>query len=195
VVITYLFQKFHIKMVPFKKLNFKHQLSFDNSFIKELKIRYGDEKNNLFYGIEYWLLNNNYYFDQVKKKLPIIDKNFTLYFMNITSKTILPHTDSGQKTVINFYFNTNNCITQFYSINPFAVQSSVKWQQRNDGQVFTSGITPSYEFTAQLGDVYILDVSTPHSVVCDTCYPPRSALCFGTNLYTFTELCEIINEY
>lgn len=182
-------------MIPFKKLNFKHQLSFNSCYQKELIVRYGDEQNGIFNGIEYWTIQSNYYYDQVRKILPVVDQNFTLYWMNITAKTITAHTDSGQKAVINFYLNTNNCTTQFFSIDHSTVQSTIKWQQQKGGQVFTSGIIPSYKFVADIGDIYILDVATPHAVFCDSCQMPRSALCFGTNLYTFAELCEVLNDY
>lgn len=103
------------------------------------------------------------------------------------------HTDNGSKTNINLYFNAQNCRTRFFKNIGEPVISKVFGTG-----VFYKGYTGFVEvdyFVAQDSDIYVLDVSEPHSVNFITSNDSsRYSVTILTPRYTFLEVLEILNE-
>ena len=175
----------------FKKLN----LPFNLPKIKVAEIArwYGIELEDEFRGIWY----NNIEESEKCSLKDCIPKeyrdSFNLHLMQINS-VIFPHTDSNTSCSINFYMHTNKCITQFYE--PKENIKPLKIENQTDGNIYKlEDLEMGPSFLAQPGDVYLLNVSKPHSVA-----PPtddkvlRTAFCLSTNKFTFEEVSEMLAD-
>ena len=172
----------------FKKLNIQFNIpEFD---IGEPDIQYGPIVDGKFYGIEYRELLN---FKSLYSK-------FTL---NLTTEApqllhancyIPPHTDSGINAVINYYITTENCETQFYEKKEDIVDS-YQIENQTDGHLYNlKDLTSGPSFTAEPGDVYLLDVSKIHSVIPlkRAVGLDRKAICVSIKDYKFPELEQLL---
>ena len=119
-------------------------------------------------------------------------KDFYLSVMRIDAD-IPAHTDSGIKTVINFYLKTDNCITQFFNIKS---DSPHKWQVANqtDGYIYDEAdLIRCGCFIANPMDIWVLDVSQPHSVTAIKEIKERLAVNLSTNL-PYADVCKMLHE-
>lgn len=119
---------------------------------------------------------------------------FGLNVMVITGP-VVPHTDSGIKSCINFYIKTDDAVTTFFrSLEP---ELDDKWKIKNqtDGFVFDSfNLEEIVSFIAEPGDAYALNVARPHSV--DEGIKPlnqRVALTLGSTM-KFENLCRLLYD-
>ena len=175
----------------FKKLN----LPFNLPKIKVAEIArwYGIKLENEFRGIWY----NNIEDEEncsLKACIPKEHRDlFNLHLMQINS-IIFPHTDSNGSCAINFYMHTNKCITQFYE--PKENSKAKKIKNQTDGNVYElSDLDMGPSFMAQPGDVYLLNVSKPHSVSPPTDEATlRTAFCLSTNKFTFSEVAKMLAD-
>jgi hypothetical protein len=107
---------------------------------------------------------------------------------------IPPHTDSYLTTTINFYIQPSNCITKFFDY----ADSSLGERKTNQttGRTFKEeDLNFSCSFVAEKDDVYILNVSMPHSVMyLDKPPVDRIALTLQSEKYSFNEICEMLRE-
>lgn len=125
-----------------------------------------------FKGTVYHTVNNN---DHLFNLIPYqIRPFFSLKYLKINC-AIWPHIDHGPKTSINIYLKTDNCKTTFYSfINPSEIRT-VPLNRNN--------LKETDSFVAKDGDIWLLDVSTPHSVeLLDNKFTERTALCLQSRL-------------
>ena len=97
---------------------------------------------------------------------------------------ILPHVDSGHRTVINIYIKAGGYQTDFHTPKVDAV--SFKLPNHQFGYRFED-VNTLCSFVAQDGDAFILDVSRLHSVHSGK-ERDRIALALSTNL-SFKEVC------
>jgi hypothetical protein len=150
----------------FQKLKYKFNPEpFD---IIGSRIRFGEQVNDQFKGIEYFNINHsntNSLFNVVPNQHR---ENFCLTLMKINT-IIPPHTDTGILVTINFYIETDNCITQLY---------------KND-------LEKTKSFVAEQYDAWVLDVSKPHSVSGGD---NRMAFSLATNTYTYDDVCNMLYE-
>jgi hypothetical protein len=119
-------------------------------------------------------------------------EDFILQHMKINHR-IPPHTDSGIKTTLNFYLKTNKCLTVFYATKENATI------YKNENQ--TNGNSYAYEdlekiggFAARDNEVWLLDVTIPHSVETVQSDVYRHAIVLQTDVYTFDQVKEILQE-
>ena len=90
-------------------------------------------------------------------------KDFTVSLMKVSGQ-IPPHTDSWSSTVINFYIQAENSITQFY-VPKVDTPKVHQIENQTNGYMFDlDDLIPTNSFVASSGDIYILDVSKPHAV-------------------------------
>ena len=174
----------------FKKLD----LTFTPPEFKlgEREMEYGLSIDNEFRGIWYSGIKEDPDFE-LKKHIPEQYRDqFIVQLMEINF-FILPHTDSGGQSVINFYVETGKCLTQFYEIKegskPFQIDN------QTDGSVYDmKDLNPGPSFIARPGDVYILDVSKVHSVIpLAEEKVTRKAFCLSNSSIDFKSLEKIMS--
>ena len=170
----------------FKKLNLKFKIpSYEVGDIVE---QYGFNIDDKFNGLWYSNLKINEHLDLVPEKYK---SDFALSLLQANS-FILPHSDSGCTSVINFYIETNNCATQFYEIKNNAKPYQI--DNQTNGFVYDlNDLVEKDSFIAKPKDIYILDVSKVHSVIpLDNGQINRKAICLSTNKFKFDELEKIL---
>jgi hypothetical protein len=103
-----------------------------------------------------------------------------------------PHTDSGVKTVINFYIKPNNYKTTFFN----GLSASYQIENQTNGKIFDrEGLIESSAFIAKDNEAYCLNVEIPHSVDFLGKMPKeRTAVCISTNEYNFEQVCNMLCE-
>ena len=104
---------------------------------------------------------------------------------------IIPHIDPGRNTSINFYVTTSNCVTKFFKFKTPADQRA-QWRKSRES-LFLKDLEFVESFVAQPGDAYLLDVSTPHSVVATKTNSDRTMVCLSSTR-TFSEVLEMLKE-
>lgn len=118
--------------------------------------------------------------------------DFKMNIMKI-SGAILPHTDSGITTTINFYFKTGRYLTQFYKCKPSPV--TYKVENQTNGNLFrVSDLIPTESFIATPGDAWVLDVTKPHSVQPINTQEHRLAITLCTKDYTYNQVLDMLTE-
>tara|TARA_R100000353_G_scaffold24732_2_gene21272 strand:+ start:114 stop:635 length:522 start_codon:yes stop_codon:yes gene_type:complete len=171
--------------VYFKKLDLK--LDIPSYEVGKRELEYGFDIDNKFNGLWYSNLKIDNEIDFIPERYK---SDFYLQFLEANSY-ILPHSDSGVNTVINFYVETNNCVTQFYEIKDNAKPYQI--DNQTDGHVYNlDDLVETDFFIAEPGDIYILDVSKVHSVIpLGDEQINRKAICFSTDKLNFTELVKV----
>lgn len=107
---------------------------------------------------------------------------------------IPPHTDSHVSATINFYVKANDCKTNFYKKVENAV--GVQMTTQTTGRTFKEDdLEFTGSFIAESGDVWLLDVSNPHSVKNINSNPiDRIALVLQSYKYNFEEVYSMLQE-
>jgi hypothetical protein len=155
------------------------------------RIKFGETIDGEFKGIEYFNVDNA---DALFDLLLVEHRSgFCATLMKI-NRNVPPHTDTGIKVTINLYLKTDDCVTQFYKFktnNPKVNQV----ENQTDGFIFDeSDLERTHNFMAEDGDVWILDVSQPHSVNCTGKLTERLGLSLATNTYNYDEVCSMLKE-
>jgi hypothetical protein len=106
---------------------------------------------------------------------------FTVTIMRINAQ-IPPHTDSGIKSTINIYINTDDCVTQFYKFkntDPATQQVT----NQTDGFIFNeTDLEKTNSFVAEPNQAWLLDVSQPHAVIPHGDFNERTAIAISSTL-------------
>jgi hypothetical protein len=108
-------------------------------------------------------------------------KDFFITMMKVNTE-IPPHTDSGIKSTINFYIQTDNCLTQFYK---FATDKPKTKQVKNqsDGVIYNEDdLIRTTSFMAKPGEAWLLNVTMPHSVKPGGNFKKRLAIAMSSTL-------------
>lgn len=174
----------------FIKLNGEFNLS-ESEKIRDV-VSYGVGEKQ-FKGIQYTRIkipNMNDVYKVIPKEYR---KYFGLNLMNINAQ-VPAHTDSNIKVAINFYIQTEPCITYFHA--PI-VDNPRKHQINNqsDGYMFNEEDLKRVDnFTAKPNEAWILDVKIPHSVRPLSILTERKAYQLATNSFTFVEVCDMLKE-
>lgn len=176
----------------FQKLKYE----FIHSPINKIQshIKFGVVSDQKFRGIEYFdlgLSNTKNYWNLLPEKYR---SDFALLLMQINS-SVPAHTDSGIKCTINFYKETQNCITAFYK----ETESVKKFQIENqtDGYIYDEqGLIEIGSFLAKPNEVWLLDVTIPHSVKPNRNHLAinRTAVTLATSKYAYDDVCGMIKE-
>lgn len=176
----------------FIKLN--NSITIDNYVTNKLVNSYGNKVNGKFIGIQYYSL-----ISECKSKIYQLiperyHNDFIVLLMKINCQ-IPPHTDSGILSTINIYIKPNDCITRFYSMKEESGIISNKIKNQSNGSIFDeSCLNLVSEFKAEINDIWLLDVTVPHSVHSLTNSIDRLAISFQTTKYTFKEVYKMLQE-
>ena len=149
-------------------------------------VRYGETINDIFMGLDYSTVDIEQ--SEKIKILNIIPKIYQnkieISLISINSR-LPPHTDSMVKTVINYYIEGANYTTNFYRLRDNPKTYQIKNQ--STGYIYTQdSVELVNSFCANSGDVYLLDVSKPHSVEPESSSTTiRTAFNLSTCVFTF----------
>lgn len=158
--------------------------------VKELKIFHGDPYP---YGLHYNAIDNSndHLFSIIPEKYR---KHFRLARLRINIPYVPPHNDSDCITSINFYIQPSDYSTNFYEVvnqdaNPIRVGN------QTNGRVYDlSDIELKASFTAQPGEVYILNVSKIHEVAGRENQPDRIAIVMNSNTLSYEDTIDILDK-
>jgi len=118
--------------------------------------------------------------------------DFHLAVMDINN-AVPPHTDSEIKCTINFYVETEPCITKFYRSEGEPIPRQI--ENQTTGYIYEkSNLVCTGEFVAKAGEAYLLDVTKIHSV--DPLYDlkKRTAITLCTDKYDYDQVSEMLYE-
>jgi hypothetical protein len=173
-------------------MKLKNNLDITDYSINEERISYGRNLNGTFQGIKYYGVDT-----VIKKQLfDLIPEEHQHYFYILAMKvngTVPPHTDSKITATINFYIKTNNYLTQFYSLKTNSPKTH-QLKNQTTGHMFAVGdLEIQDSFVANPGEIWLLDVSKPHSVHPNLFEPiDRVALCLQSQKFNFEETAELL---
>ena len=118
--------------------------------------------------------------------------DFKLRIMTINCH-IPPHTDSNILCSINAYIKSDGSTTKFYSIIGDTITRKITNQ--TNGSIFDNAcLTQLGEFIAAQGEVYLLDVTVPHSVepIDNESGTERIAVCLQSKTKTFGQVLDML---
>ena len=129
--------------------------------------------------------------------LSVIPERFRSEFIIREMKinySIPPHTDSYITATVNFYVKTSDCQTNFFKKVDAA--TGVKMTTQTTGRTFDENkLELTGSFIAEDNDVWLLDVSSPHSIKSLSTAPvDRIAISLQSPKYSFSQLYEMLQE-
>lgn len=175
-------------------MKLKNNLDIGQYSIHETHVSYGYGaiRDGTFKGIKYSVVKTG-----IRQKLfELIPEQHRCHFdilaMQVNVK-IPPHTDSIITATINFYIKTDNCLTQFYSLNTIKPKTK-QIENQTTGYLFKiEDLEEVDNFIAKPGEIWVLDVSKPHSVLPSAVGPiDRVALCLQSSKFNFDETIELL---
>jgi hypothetical protein len=175
-------------------MKLKHNLDISDFEAQDTFISYGSTDNNgIFTGIKYSTINTSFK-SKIFSLIPEEEqKYFNISIMEINC-TIPPHTDSGISATINCYIKTGNCTTQFYSFKTDTPKSH-QIKNQTTGRMFSFDDFDEVDnFNANPGEIYLLNVSQPHSVRSqpNVVNVDRVGICLQSNKFNFNETKELL---
>ena len=174
----------------FIKLNYNYTTTpyTCNKMVKS----YGNIVNDQWKGIEYYDTTDQKS-NELWNLIPHEFRNdFHLRIMIINCK-IPPHTDSNILCSINAYIKSDGSTTKFYSIIGDTITRKITNQ--TNGSIFDNAcLTQLGEFIAAQGEVYLLDVTVPHSVepIDNESGTERIAVCLQSKTKTFGQVLDML---
>jgi hypothetical protein len=126
----------------------------------------------------------------------VLPERHRKYFMPLVMEVynnLAPHIDDGVRASLNFYVTPANCITQFYDV---VEDKPVRILGSGGGKTFTKDCLKQTEsFIAQQGDIWLLNVSKPHSVESLNEKPAtRLAICLQSHRFDYDQVAEMLIE-
>jgi hypothetical protein len=116
---------------------------------------------------------------------------FYTSFVDVTTN-VPPHTDIVDKVNINFYIETGDYTTTFYSSRDGSTK--LTYADHGDGHVYNiDDLKPIDSFVAKPGDVYILNGKVIHGVNSDN-QLPRKFLQVSTNVLDYEQVLDILTN-
>lgn len=151
-------------MSYFHKLS--DRLNYDNilesACVGNLQVKFAPQGQTL----SYYYLNNHDIFYQIWPRLSECSpKNIRYATIHSEQPGLFPaHRDHGGLTCcVNWYLNSNGCTTTFYVPKPDAIPLTSPGEKTANVYRFAE-IDSMDSFTAQNGDIYLLNVSEIHSI-------------------------------
>jgi hypothetical protein len=173
-------------MYPFTKLKIKTDI-VDCHYGAE-DSAYGDDKSIEFFKIPKLIE------DQLFAIIPIeYRKHFFCSIMRINANYIRPHTDSDRKVGINFYIEPGNAMTVFYNKKENTADNMKVVGQTNGSVYNESDLIPHKTFKAEVGSIWILDVTQIHGVY-SLSNTQRIAYNISSNILNYNDTLEILNH-
>ena len=118
----------------------------------------------------------------------------TILLAEITGKGYIgPHMDHGPKCVLNWYYNSNDCVTYFHNKKSGAKGITIAGEIQPN-VFYTSDVTTVNEFTAKDNEIYLLNVSEIHSVNMPQ-QGVRRFVSLGWSQYSYDDILESIRLY
>jgi hypothetical protein len=118
-------------------------------------------------------------------------QDFHLTIMTINC-IIPPHTDTEILTSINFYLQTEGCLTTFYKPK-VDIPRTVQIKNQTNGHIyFEEDLIEIDSFVAKDFEAWLLDVSQIHGVRGD--FKLRKALTLGTFVHKYEDVFEMLKE-
>ena len=181
-----------INFIMYKKLDIKHNLPKESG--NDILFRFGIENENGFQGISYFKVSpiiENKIFDI----LPTLRKPGYYTSLMVINKSDIPaHNDDAILVSVNFYLNTANAITRFHSVKNCIEPIIKKLPMQTNGSLYQQDdLDIVGEFTADVGDVYLLDVTQLHSVKCHESNL-RTAYVIQSTIFNFSQTLEFIEQ-
>ena len=180
-------------------MKLKYNLDISDYVVNETYISYGLTDNKIFKGITYSKIDTLFK-SKIYSLIPEEDqKHFSMSVMEL-NWTIPPHTDSIITTTINFYVMTGNCVTQFYKLKPEIVEPKIpNWvpPTQTTGRMFSLDELDEVDnFVANPGEIYLLDVTKPHSVrrPPNVEFVDRVAVCLQSSKFNFDETVQLLKS-
>lgn len=120
--------------------------------------------------------------------------NYSEYFytsyVNATAN-VPPHTDIVDRVNINFYIETGDYVTTFYT--SLDGSERLTYADHGDGHVYNmADLKPIASFQARPGDVYVLNGKVIHGVTADQ-PQARRFVQVSTNVLEYEQVLEILN--
>jgi len=134
-------------------------------------------------------------FRNIYSIIPLRYRNkFRPLVMKITAN-VGPHTDSGIRATINIYLEPDDCVTNFYKIPTETRVDVFQVPNQTNGRAFNPKQLILYDsFTAKKDEVWLLDVTKPHSVISNKSSVNRTAIVLQTNDYSYEQVKEMLKE-
>lgn len=141
----------------FKKLALRHALAAPVQVGRDYS--FGECRDGTYQGIYYGAAEG-----LMVDLIPVEHRpHFTSAWMTIITDYVPPHVDNEMRTGINFYVETADATTTFWKARSPHRRKRLPCQ--TDGYlVHEDDVDPVASFCADPGDVYVLNVSAPHSV-------------------------------
>lgn len=156
--------------------------------------RFGVYQDGEFKGIHYQY-GESPEFDLFFRVIPKSVRHHFCMSVMIINAEVPPHTDSGIQTAINLYIQPDNCITEFYEIKKNRVPRTRQVDNQTDGFLFeVDDLDFVGCFVAKPADIWVLDVTKPHSVKPLGAFSKRVVATLATNKYNYGEVCQILKE-
>jgi hypothetical protein len=116
-------------------------------------------------------------------------KHFYTSFVDVAT-AVPPHTDIVDKVNINFYIETGDYTTTFYTSRDGGTR--LTYADHGDGHVYNlDDLKPIDSFVAQPGDVYMLNGKVIHGVDADN-RQPRKFIQVSTNVLDYEHVVDIL---
>lgn len=191
--------KINISDYAFKICNFKNVQLFDylnnlNEY-SDFSHRYGfvfPGYSEKFYGTEYYKIKlSERWFRELNMSESMkccIKNKFQSYLMIINSTYMLPHIDTGIKTVVNYYINPCDGETIFFE------HKKNKMCKSNTNNLFKEiDLNLMCSFKADKFDIWVLDVTKIHAVRFTDKNCKRTVICFQSDIIKFEEFLNLNN--
>jgi hypothetical protein len=173
-------------MYPFTKLKIKTNIV--DCYYGAEDSAYGDHRS-----IEFFKISNTLE-DQLFNIIPIeYRKYFFCTIMKINANYIRPHTDSDRTVGINFYVDPGNAMTVFYNKKEDTADIMKVVGQTNGSVYNENDVIPFATFKAEIGDIWILDVTQIHGVY-SLSNKQRIAYNISSNTLSYSDTLEILNH-
>lgn len=117
-------------------------------------------------------------------------KHFCVTLLEARGGRIPPHRDDGIVSTINWYVDVDGSTTQFW--NQTGTNRYQVGGQRLGHIYSEDSIEPADSFVAKRGDIWVLDVSTIHSVEMTNPTHVRQMIAMGSPRYSVEEIKEMI---
>jgi hypothetical protein len=175
----------------FQKLNKQFKITGYKSLTEQ--VTFGNMVDGKFKGIKYLNVDCQDY-KSVIEYIPVRYRNmFCVSLMEINTE-IPPHTDCDLVT-INFYVETDNCVTEFFTFKNSDPKKHRIDNQTGHGFIYNKeDLLINGNYIAEPGDVYILDVTKPHSVIPLNQIKNRVAITLSTATYDYNAVCDMLRE-
>jgi hypothetical protein len=177
----------------FKKLKVRHDLIYGGE--SDNSIAFGTIENGKYKGYKSLPVDSKNTIDTLKEIIPEQYRhNFSVELIQITGGYLPPHEDANITVAINFYIETADGVTTFYKPKIGVSPKKEFLINQKTGFVYDPiDLDKVSSFKAEVGDVYLLDVKSIHSVDSDANKTRRAYALMSTE-YNYSQTLNILKE-